>query len=174
MGLFRESALPAKYYETPSGSGTTAGRGTPAGRGTAAGQPGGGALPPPEQTQPGGGRPPPAQPPPGQRTGQVRAPPSHVDQAWTGIVLDRGFDVPAHITAHPEVPVNDRGGQMCLSYHKRGFCRHECPRGPQAGVQNDHKKHSRAEVQRCHAYLGDAAGADLPAAAAAAAGGGGG
>ena len=63
------------------------------------------------------------------------------------------FNVRSHITAHGLPPKNDSGGLMCLSYHVRGGCHHECERGTSSRASNDHKRHSAGETQRLLAYL---------------------
>jgi hypothetical protein len=63
------------------------------------------------------------------------------------------FDVPAHIRAHGTPPLNDAGGSMCLSFHVRGSCRHDCDRASAVGAKDDHKRHSESETQRLVAFL---------------------
>lgn len=62
------------------------------------------------------------------------------------------FNIQGHAQKFGPIPTNDAGGEMCLGYHLRGGCTHECGRGS-AGGKNDHKRHSAGETARLVAYL---------------------
>ena len=94
----------------------------------------------------------PADPP--TKRGYYKAPVAQLDT--TALKIRPSFKVNEHITAHGQPPTNDAGGLMCLSFHVRGGCRHECDRGPSGGAKNDHKRHSAGETQRLVAYLNQA------------------
>jgi hypothetical protein len=67
------------------------------------------------------------------------------------VPIRTNFVVKDHMKAHGDPPLNDSGGQMCLCFHVRGRCKHECERG--VGAKSDHKRHSAAESTRLLAYL---------------------
>jgi hypothetical protein len=71
----------------------------------------------------------------------------------TAVPIQKGFVPKKHIAAHGNPPTNDKGGLMCLSFHVRGACRHECDRGPSQGAKNDHRHHNAAESARLAEYL---------------------
>ena len=91
-----------------------------------------------------------AAPATGEKRGYVRATAAELDPALT---LRKNYNVKAHIEAHGPTPVNDAGGPMCLSFHVRGSCRHECERGQNSGAASDHKRHSTSETTRLKTYL---------------------
>jgi hypothetical protein len=88
------------------------------------------------------------------KRGYYKAPVAQLDT--TALKIRPSFKVNEHITAHGQPPTNDAGGLMCLSFHIRGGCRHECERGPSSGAKNDHKRHSAGETQHLVAYLNQA------------------
>ena len=84
------------------------------------------------------------------RVGHFKAPAEALDPT---LKPRPNFNMNNHIKAHGEPPKNDRGGTMCLSFHARGRCQHECARGESSGVKNDHRRHSAGETTRLVAYL---------------------
>ena len=83
-------------------------------------------------------------------TGFFKVPPGTLDPL---VKVRPNFNIRSHISAHGPPPNNDGGGLMCLSYHVRGSCRHECDRGTSSGASHDHKRHSSGETKRLIAYL---------------------
>ena len=95
----------------------------------------------------------------GKKKGYVRAAVSELDPA---IARRKNYNIKACIETHGPTPVNDAGGPMCLSFHLRGSCRHECDRGPNSKAANDHKRHNTGETTRLKAYLDLAGLAAIP------------
>lgn len=85
------------------------------------------------------------------KRGFFKAPAAQLDA--TAMKPRPSFNINAHLTAHGPPPLNDAGGLMCLSFHFRGGCRHECERGSSSGPKDDHKRHNASETQRLVAYL---------------------
>lgn len=90
-------------------------------------------------------------PTPASKRGFFKAPAAQL--AASAIKTRSNFNINAHITAHGPPPLNDAGGLMCLSFHFRGGCRHECERGSSSGPMDDHKQHNASETQRLVTYL---------------------
>ena len=93
---------------------------------------------------------PPAPPVTTSGIGFFKVPASDLDPL---VKVRANFNIRSHIIAHGPPPHNDGGGLMCLSYHVRGGCRHECDRGMSSGAASDHKRHSVSETKRLIAYL---------------------
>lgn len=89
--------------------------------------------------------------PAASKRGFFKAPVAQLDVS--ALKLRPSFNINAHITAHGPPPLNDAGGLMCLSFHFRGGCRHECERGSSSGPKDDHKRHNAGETQRLVTYL---------------------
>jgi hypothetical protein len=114
-----------------------------------------------EFVRPKGGPPPPSQPKAAQAPARGGAAALTSDAAdkrgWirhndavAGITLDRDVKIPDIIAAAGEPPVNASGGIMCLGWHVRGGCRHECTRS------EDHRAHTPPEHAILKAYLAKA------------------
>lgn len=71
--------------------------------------------------------------------------------ALAAIQFNTAADLRGLQRSNPNVPSNDAGTSMCLSYHKRGQCYANCTR------KEDHKVHSAGETDRLLAYVGEGA-----------------
>ena len=103
--------------------------------------------------------PPPVFPPPVPANPETPAPPSgNSNTPSAGLfrvqrslldadLIDIHCATKRHMDSHGPPPKNDHGKPMCLLFHVRAACKHECPR------VSDHHKHSAAESQRLKAYL---------------------
>lgn len=76
---------------------------------------------------------------------KVEAPASHLDHRLIPYKAD--FRPAEFIAKHKNVPKNDQGGAMCLSYHVSGTCYDNCRR------ISDHRKHTEAEASRLLEYM---------------------
>jgi hypothetical protein len=63
------------------------------------------------------------------------------------VPVQRHFATKRHRDAHGPPPANSKGREMCLLFHVRASCFHECPRA------QDHYRHSPEESLRLAAYL---------------------
>lgn len=63
------------------------------------------------------------------------------------VPIQKYFATKRHMDAHGPTPRNAQGNAMCLLFHVRAACKHECPRA------EDHYRHSPAESQRLADYL---------------------
>jgi hypothetical protein len=72
------------------------------------------------------------------------------------VPIQRYFASKKHKEAHGPTPLNAKGKHMCLLFHIRGTCKHDCPR------LQDHYRHTPEESLHLAAYLALANPAPVP------------